>query len=143
MKKIFYLAPIAFFCLSNASIDLINKKQLIYKKNKCSEFSIIQNQDLVFETTTLDFGKIDRSSDGRREFKFSNTSKKPISIDEVRTSCGCIAIIDYPHVIGKGATGIIKLEYDTNRVGPFTKTITLSTSGSQKEIVLIIKGIVN
>ena len=142
MKKIILLAPVAFFCLSNTSINFCKKHQLPNKEINSSEFSILQTQDLVFENTTLDFGKIGRSSDGIREFKFSNTSKKAISIDKVSPSCGCIAILDYPHVIEKGATGIIKLEYNTNRGGPFTKTITLSTSGSQKEIVLTIKGTV-
>ena len=142
MKKIILLAPVAFFCLSNTSINLVKKQQFLNEKINSSEFKILQTQELVFEKTTVDYGGIGRGSDVIREFKFSNTSKKAISIDEVSPSCGCVAILDYPHVIEKGATGIIKLEYDTNRGGPFAKTITLSTSGSQKKIVLTIRGTV-
>ena len=122
----------------------MKKTQLIDNHINSSKFAILQTQDLVFETTTLDFGEIEQSSDGRREFKFTNKSKKSITIDKISPSCGinCIAILDYPHIIEKGDAGVIKLEYNTNRVGPFTKIITLSTDGSQKEIVLTIKGIV-
>ena len=37
----------------------------------------------------------------------------------------------------------IKVKYATNRVGKFTKTITLTTNASKKPVILTVKGEVN
>ena len=42
----------------------------------------------------------------------------------------------------KGETGIIKVNYDTKRVGAFTKTITLNSNAKTDTKVLTIKGVV-
>ena len=42
-----------------------------------------------------------------------------------------------------GATAEIGVKYATNRVGKFTKTITLTTNASKKPVILTVKGEVN
>jgi hypothetical protein len=39
-----------------------------------------------------------------------------------------------------GETSKIGVKYATNRVGKFTKTITLTTNASKKPVILTIKG---
>jgi hypothetical protein len=74
-------------------------------------------------------------------FEFKNTSKKAAVITNVQTSCGCTAA-DRPEVpIRKGKKGVIKVHYDTKRVGAFTKTITVFSNVGDP-IVLTIKGTV-
>ena len=74
-------------------------------------------------------------------FEFKNTSKKAAVITNVQTSCGCTAA-DRPETpIRKGKKGVIKVHYDTKRVGAFTKTITVFSNVGDP-IILTIKGTV-
>ena len=41
-----------------------------------------------------------------------------------------------------GETAEIKVRYDTNRVGPFTKRVTLTTNEGENTRTLTIKGVV-
>lgn len=72
-------------------------------------------------------------------FEFKNTSKKPAVITNVQTSCGCTAAERPETPIRKGKKGVIKVHYDTKRVGSFTKTITVFSNVGEP-IVLTIKG---
>ena len=46
-------------------------------------------------------------------------------------------------IIEPGDTGEISVKYDTKRVGPFTKNVTLTFKGNYKATFLTIKGNVN
>ena len=74
-------------------------------------------------------------------FEFKNNSKKPATIQGVQTSCGCTAAEKPNEPIKPGKKGKISVSYDTKRVGPFTKTITV-TSDVSEPIVLTIRGTV-
>ena len=41
-----------------------------------------------------------------------------------------------------GASGVIKVKYDTNRVGPISKTITITSNASEPKKVIRVKGLV-
>ena len=94
-----------------------------------------------FEIETIDYGEISKGSDGVRTFIFENTGDAPLKIQGVRSSCGC-TIPKKPEVpIAPGDKGEITVRYDTNRVGVFRKTITVSTNVSSKAIIALkIKG---
>ncbi len=78
---------------------------------------------MTFEATTIDYGVIEQGSDRVRIFKFENTGTEPLIITKAKGSCGC-TVPTYPkEPVLPGETGEIKVEYDTNRVGPFTKTV--------------------
>ena len=74
-------------------------------------------------------------------FEFKNNAKKPATIQGVQTSCGCTAAEKPNEPIKPGKKGKISVSYDTKRVGPFTKTITV-TSDVSEPIVLTIRGTV-
>lgn len=93
-----------------------------------------------FESKVVDYGLIEHNSDGNRKFKFTNTGTEPLIIKNAKASCGC-TVPDYPKgEIQPGESGEIKVKYATNRVGKFTKTITLTTNASKKPTILTIKG---
>ena len=95
--------------------------------------------EMTFETTTIDYGTIEQGSDRVRIFKFENTGTEPLIITKAKGSCGC-TVPTYPkEPVLPGESGEIKVEYDTNRVGPFTKTVTLTTNASDRTL-LTIKG---
>lgn len=97
---------------------------------------------MEFETMTVDYGTIAQGSEPFRLFKFTNTGNAPLVIKNAKGSCGC-TVPTYPkEPILPGETGEIKVRYDTNRVGPFTKRVTLTTNSVEETVVLTIKGLV-
>lgn len=94
---------------------------------------------LVFETYEINREDIPYDSKEPFVFVFTNKSKKPITINEVKTSCGCTAAEKPQGPINKNKKARISVTYDTKRVGIFTKTITVFPEG-QEPITLTIKG---
>lgn len=98
---------------------------------------------MKFETDVMDYGTIKQNSERVRKFFFTNTGKEPLVIQSAQGSCGC-TVPTYPkEPIMPGQRASIDVNYDTNRVGPFTKTVTLTTNADGQETkVLTIKGTV-
>ena len=98
--------------------------------------------EMTFDMETHDYGTIKQGANGTYEFKFSNTGNEPLIISTARGSCGC-TVPTYPkEPIMKGQTSVIKVSYDTKRVGPFTKTVTIESNGKTNPKMLTIKGVV-
>jgi len=97
---------------------------------------------LEFETEIIDYGKIEKNTDGKRIFKFKNTGNTPVTITSVKGSCGCTVATKPNKPIMPGETAEIGVKYATNRVGGFSKTVTVISDASNARKVLRIKGIV-
>ncbi|PQJ15602.1 DUF1573 domain-containing protein [Aureicoccus marinus] len=96
---------------------------------------------IEFKTETIDYGKVERGSNGVRTFEFTNTGAIPLVITDVKSSCGCTIPKKPEEPIAPGETGIIEVKYDTNRaVGPFRKAITVTSNADTPTKVLKIKG---
>ena len=50
---------------------------------------------MTFQTTTIDYGKIEKGSDKVRKFAFTNTGNEPLVIKSAKGSCGC-TVPTYP-----------------------------------------------
>ena len=97
---------------------------------------------MQFEAETIDYGTIVQGSDPYRFFKFQNAGTEALVIKHAKGSCGC-TVPTYPkEPILPGEDGEIKVRYDTNRIGPFTKRVTLTTNVGEEKVVLTIKGVV-
>lgn len=99
--------------------------------------------EIVFETEIIDYGNIEKGSDGSREFKFKNAGKEPLIISGASGSCGCTvptAPLNQP--FKPGESGSIKVKYDTERVGAFEKTVTITSNAKTSTKVIKIKGVV-
>ena len=78
---------------------------------------------------------------GVRIFKFTNIGSEPLIINKVYSSCGCTIPKKPSSPIGPGQDEEIQVKYDTNRVGPIRKTITvLSNAINSPTISLKILG---
>jgi hypothetical protein len=96
---------------------------------------------IEFKTETIDYGKVERGSNGVRTFEFTNTGAIPLVISDVKSSCGCTIPKKPEKPIAPGETGVIEVKYDTNRaVGPFRKAITVTSNAETPTKVLKIKG---
>lgn len=95
-----------------------------------------------FDTEIIDYGKIDHNSNGVRVFKFKNVGKSPLIISSIKSSCGCTVPKKPKDPIMPGKTGEIEVKYATNRVGGFSKMITINSNVPGASKRLRIKGIV-
>ena len=96
-----------------------------------------------FKTMTIDYGTIENNSNGERIFIFSNTGNAPLIIKNVQSSCGCTVPKKPKGPIAPGESNEIIVLYDTNRQGPFRKTITITTNVKVNPVLALkIKGIV-
>lgn len=95
---------------------------------------------IEFKTETVDYGEITKGADGIRVFEFTNTGTAPLIVSDVRSSCGCTIPKKPDAPIMPGKTGEIQVKYDTNRVGPIRKAITVISNADTPTMVLKIKG---
>ena len=102
-----------------------------------------QNADTTlvinFTSTVHDYGTIIQGADGSCEFKFTNEGKTPLTIN-VKSSCGCTVPSYTKEPVAPGSEGTIKVVYNTNNVGAFNKSITVTSNAKNSPVVLQIKG---
>lgn len=92
------------------------------------------------DATTHDFGEIQKDKPSKFQFRFINVSDTPITIDNVRTSCGCTAPNWTEIPIEPNDTSFIEIKYDAKKTGYFKKKISVYFSGQKKAEKLYIEG---
>lgn len=97
---------------------------------------------MTFQKDAIDYGTIKQDADGTRVFTFKNEGTTPIVISEAHGSCGC-TVPTYPkEPIMPGKSADISVHYDTHRVGPFSKSVTVNSNAKNSPVVLKISGTV-
>lgn len=96
--------------------------------------------EMTFESMEVDYGVIEHNAEPYREFHYTNTGNAPLVISNAKGSCGCTVPEWSKEPLAPGKSGIIKVRYATNRIGKFSKTITLTTNEPDSKHVLKIKG---
>lgn len=90
--------------------------------------ALTQGAEISFDKSTHDYGQIEKSANGECIFVFTNTGNKPLKISNAKGSCGC-TVPQWPREeIAPGATGEIKVRYDTKRVGVINKSVTIQSN---------------
>lgn len=96
--------------------------------------------EIKWDSKEIDYGTIKQDADGAREFKLKNTGKVPLVITSCQGSCGCTVPTCPTEPVAPGKSAVIKVKYDTHRVGPFTKNVTVVSNATNNSEVLTIKG---
>ena len=81
---------------------------------------------IAFTEQEHNYGTLKKGGDGNCEFTFTNEGNEPLILSNVKASCGCTVPTWTKEPIMPGKTGTIKVRYNTNNVGGFTKTITVT-----------------
>ena len=108
--------------------------------DKPAEVKTEAKSPVAFKTLKIERAEIPYDSKEPFVFEFKNNGKTPLIITNVQTSCGCTAAEKPTEPIAKGKSSKIVVNYDTKRVGQFTKTITVTTNASTEPIILTITG---
>lgn len=91
----------------------------------------------------IDYGTIKQGADGNRQFEVKNTGDQPLIISQCQGSCGCTVPKCDTAPIAPGKTSMVNVHYDTNRIGPFTKTVTVTSNATNSPSKVVqIKGVV-
>lgn len=95
---------------------------------------------MTFEKTDVDYGAIAQHAEPLRVVPFTNTGTEPLVIKSARGSCGC-TVPDWPkEPIMPGETSQIEIRYATDRIGKFSKTVTITTNEASDPHVLKVFG---
>jgi len=145
MKKIILTTSVIFFVIS---VSFSQKTTTEVKKVKPTsteeEVKKVKTDkkapEITFEKTTYDYGTIEKGSDGTCEFVFKNTGKQPLILNNCKSSCGCTVPKWPKEPIKKKQKGVIKVKYNTNRVGNFAKSVTVYSNAKNSPVRLTIKG---
>src|ERR1700749_3330736 len=135
MKKVL----LAFGILSLIAVKGISQEA---RKPATAATPPASQADIKFEKTVHDYGTIKQGADGGCEFKFTNSGKEPLIITNCQGSCGCTVPSCPKEPILPGKSAVIKVHYDTKRVGPISKTVTVQSNAIAGTQTIQIKGTV-
>ena len=101
----------------------------------------IGGAEISFDKETHDYGQIEQHANGECVFVFTNNGTEPLKITNAKGSCGC-TVPQWPREeIAAGATGEIKVKYDTKRIGMINKSVTIQSNATNTPTKIIrIKG---
>lgn len=99
-------------------------------------------QQLSVKNEVIDCGNVIYEQPVTAKFEMQNMSSNPISIKDVKTSCGCTTV-EYPKgQIAPGESFVVNATYDSRQMGHFFKDIALYSDASQQPFYLQIRGVV-
>lgn len=99
--------------------------------------------DIIFNKTVHDYGTMVQHGDGKCEFSFTNEGNEPLILSNVRSSCGCTVPTWPREPILPGQSGVIKVKYDTKRIGTINKSVYVTSNAKVSKVTLKIKGKIN
>ena len=104
---------------------VVDKSTIISKDGKTPKLKLNSAQH--------DFGSVEEGKVVETKISFKNEGKAPLIISDVKTSCGCTAVLLSSKLLQPGESGNIRIELDTaNREGKLTRTVTLYTNDPQQ-----------
>jgi hypothetical protein len=91
---------------------------------------------LLFDQPAYNFGRIQKGQKVVHTFTFTNTGNEKLVISHVQPTCSCTVAITSSDELLPGATGTIKVTFDSSGyLGPVTKTITVTDNDPAKPVV--------
>lgn len=99
-----------------------------------------ESRKIEMNEMTHDFGTLQKGDPAEFTFTFKNVSKADVQLSNVKASCGCTTPSWTREVVKPGESGDIRVKYNSNRVGPFTKSVTITYDTEEKPMVVYIKG---
>ena len=102
---------------------------------------VVNGPAITLDKNVHDYGTIDQGANGACEFIVTNTGTEPLLITRCKGSCGCTVPKCEKDPIMPGATSEISVKYDTKRIGPINKSVTITSNATNEPTKVIrIKG---
>ena len=130
MKKFAFICLFATMAFGFANAQEVEKKEIPANGAK-----------ITFTEMEHNYGTLQKGGNGDCEFTFKNEGNEPLILSNVKASCGCTTPSYTQKPVMPGQTGTIKVHYNTNNVGGFSKTVTVTSNAvDNPRVVLRIKG---
>ena len=141
MKKIILILVVALLALnSNAqSTPKVSKKAAKKAANAVAATPaavkapavvapISTDPSIFIASDVVEYGVVNKGGDGVRTFSVVNKGAQPLLLTNCSGSCGCTVPTCPREPILPGKSADISVKYDTNRVGPISKTVTIMSN---------------
>lgn len=116
------------------------KKSILLVALMMSTAFTLVAQEINFEAKQHDFGTIPQDIPVTHEFVFANSGTAPLIISAADGSCGC-TVPEWPREpIMPGKSGRIKVTFNAKAMGPFQKSVTITSNDPNSPTELRIKG---
>ena len=90
---------------------------------------------LVVEDADFSFGEVFQGINVEHTFRFRNAGDAPLSVEKVRSSCGCTAALLSATLIPPGGVGEIRTTFDSGRFrGAVVKTVYIYVNDPQQPV---------
>ncbi len=142
MKKTL-LSLVVLLTMGTSVVVAQENRKSLKKKAKTEAAAVAADPADVmkFNNEVHDFGNVKEGDKAEYEFTFVNKGKKPITIQNVTTTCGCTSPNWSKEPVAPGKKGTVMVSYSTpGRVGPINRQVTVMTDAGNK--VLKISGTV-
>lgn len=115
-----------------------------FSVNAQNEVQLQNGPVLSVDKDVHDYGEIEKGGDPYSEFTITNKGNEPLILSNAKGSCGCTVPEWSKEPVLPGESTIMKVKYDTKRVGPINKSVTVTSNAvNEPTKVLRIKGKVN
>lgn len=102
---------------------------------------VVTGPSITLDKDVHDYGTIQQGANGACEFTVTNSGTEPLIISRCKGSCGCTVPQCEKAPIAPGATSAITVKYDTKRIGPINKSVTITSNAANEPTKVIrIKG---
>lgn len=103
--------------------------------------TVATGPQITIDKEVHDYGTIEKGADPFCYFEVTNSGTEPLVISNAKGSCGCTVPEWSREPVMPGKTTKIKVRYDTKRVGPINKSVTLTSNAvNDPTMVIRIKG---
>lgn len=129
-------------CLRNKNINVSKLALALTLALLHLSFTASVAQQMTVTTDVIDCGQVVFNQPVTAEFEVMNTGTSPLTITDVKTSCGCTQA-DYPLTpVPAGKSFPVRVTYDARQMGHFYKLLGIYAQGVEQPLMLIIKGVV-
>lgn len=133
------LMLLAIFCtISISTAQTVPTTSAI--EQKMEKIKNGEGPQMEFESMIVDYGVIEQHSEPLRKLKFINKGTEPLVITNARGSCGCTVPTWAKEPIMPGEESEIEIRYATNRLGKFSKKVTITTNEGTEPHVISVTG---
>ena len=126
MKKLFLFSVFLFSMFFSLSADAQKKADDVMKLTK----------------ETYELGNVTMGKPYNFDIEFTNTSKKPLVIENAMGSCGCTVPTPTKMPIAPGKKGKVSVTYNATGTGTFHKDVTIKFAGIAEPKVVYFSGTV-
>jgi hypothetical protein len=145
MNKLFlYLLLISSIIFTSCDIRKPNTqaKSKVNSTNDSTKKNLLPTTVEIIDSA-FDFGKVKEGEIVEYNYRFKNSGKNPLIIEDAMASCGCTVPEKPDHPIQPGEMDFIKVKFNSDkRPGEAHKTITITSNANPEFPTLILKGTV-